>query len=347
MQIESLQSEEAPLHYQVKRLGGKQYLLACGIDKQFYDSLYGLLTKSFPLLLGVKMLAVHLAEKSLSQISTDKPVMQIFNLGRTCISLVCDRKGHVICSDHGDGHDPKGTTGIVGWAEGALRTSEESVEVIRYTTGSSSGRQSDGSTINVASVLGSRLNEPAVWTAAAGLAPVSSSAKAGSMALNSLRLLLHVLGSSLVLALAVFITTSIISSGNSEITDEYQSLYSEQIQLDRSIDSMQAAIADLHDEAGPVLPAADIVAAFCQIRYNDAFLTKLDISPGETMPVIEACGMARTERAVFRYSRKLDEFLSPFEVRMNSVSPQIDRSQRPPDTIVTFRMSLVMANDNE
>lgn len=345
--VEPLQTEDVLLHYQVKRLGKTQYLLAGGTDRQLYDGLYQALAKSFPLLLGVKLLALYLAEKSLTQTMADKSIIRFFDIGSSKVSLVSDPNGHVIYTLHCNVHGEDAAGGFVNWVKDSFPGTGESVDVVSYTAKSKLIRHSEGQATNVASILGTRPGEPPAWKAAAGLAPVRPSAKVGSIALNSLRLLLHVLGSLLMLALAVLAITSVISSGKREVTDEYQRLYSEQIQVNRSIDSVRAAISYVQNAAGPHLPAADLVAAFCQIRYDDVYLTRLDIAPGEAAPIVEASGIARTEQAAFRYGRKLNEFLSPFEVRMNSVSPQIDRSQRPPDTVVTFRMSMVAANDNQ
>lgn len=176
------------------------------------------------------------------------------------------------------------------------------------------------------------------------LKPVSTSrlSRAVVVAQNSLKLLLLVL----LILFAVSGTVALVSmsrpAADSRFANLYQDLYIRKYSLERERDSLDALASQQVTRAGKSQNAAALVSLFCQSKPYGLALNSISIRrSGTDSVVVEVAGTSKTETGIFTYNQQLNTLSDPIPVTIGSFRPEIVAVGGQPDTVLSFKLSMV------
>jgi hypothetical protein len=168
--------------------------------------------------------------------------------------------------------------------------------------------------------------------------PTSKVAQATLVASNSLKLLTGILGIALVVLLAVWLVYRPSNSPVSPDEERYQTAYSDNLQLQRTADSLDAATHSRHTRRTSYKPAA-VMSLFCQERVAGLWLNGLTFRRyGSDSLTVEAAGMARNSQTVFSYQSSVSSLAKSLPLALLSLHPEVVASSGQPDTVVSFKL---------
>ncbi len=171
----------------------------------------------------------------------------------------------------------------------------------------------------------------------------SESARWRQRSLNVGRLLTAVLA-AIALASAIIALAFATGRADYDLDDirRYQLLYSAKLEMEAHIAQTRRELAHA-DRSRPVETySAPLVSVFCQYRVTGVYLTRLAVRHwGGDSTTVEAKGIARRESQSFAYATSLNSFVAASGFAVRSITPEVVASMGQPDTVQSFRLSLV------
>lgn len=161
--------------------------------------------------------------------------------------------------------------------------------------------------------------------------------------LNSARLLILVLGSVLMLMLLSAGVTGLMSAGEGESIDTYQTYYNSKLSLENERDAAMAAERALLSGRIESRNVSAVLSAFCQKSYPSVYLTRIYLTdPSSDSTQVEITGTARDERAVFQYHDAVSQYVRPHSLSLSSIKPDIRNLRGAVDTTLNFKLTMVI-----
>jgi len=335
-EIKTIQSEGIAFFYQNEQTKSGRYLIAQGIEKEYLGSIETICESEGLLVTGITTLASFLFPKlSIPEPGQTSIMLFDFTAFRSC--LLFNKSGQVLYERCHTNEDLGST--IESIRSLYLGGEDQSIPII-YSL------QSNKNEFGLSNILGNRFKDYNRSKSVSHKLSTSRLAKTVAIAMSSLKLLMFIIGTVSILSL---LTTGIMSlsvTGDDELISQYQKLYTNKQGLLRCSDSLQTIQRGLKTNKSTNFDPGAILSTFCQTRYKGLHLNGISIRPMEGDSVlVELIGSARREHTIFQYNQALNELTKPYHLNINSIVPEITGSRNNVDTLINFKLSMVIKDD--
>jgi hypothetical protein len=169
-------------------------------------------------------------------------------------------------------------------------------------------------------------------------APTSRMARGTLVMSNSLKLLTGILATLLVVVCAFWLVYHPSNSPVSPAEEKYQTAYSDNLQLQRTVDSLNSATHHQPSRKSAYSPAA-VLSLFCQGKPGGLWLNGLTLKRfGADSVSVEASGMARNSQTVFGYQGEVSGLSKSLPLTVLSMHPEVVATGGQPDTVLSFKL---------
>jgi len=171
---------------------------------------------------------------------------------------------------------------------------------------------------------------------------LSRLAVAARIAVNSARLLAMVLGAAFILSALSAGITGLAAMSDEDSIETYQEFYGAKLSLERTRDSLLSVESQVSASRRPTRELAPVVSAFFQRKFNPLALTRIYVSNvSAESTFVEISGSAENEDIIFKYIDVVSPYVSPYNLNMSSMQPDIRNMRGASDTTVTFKLRIV------